>query len=900
MGKYDNVFLPWSQWKVTERLGKGGFGTVYEAERELFGKKEKAAIKVLTIPSDPSEIEEDYSDGYDYESIVRKYTGFLRNIVNEYQLMADLKGHTNIVNCHDIATIAHKDGIGWDVYIRMELLTPLQKLLRTQTLTTDQIIKLGMDICSALIVCEKKKIVHRDIKPENILISEYGDYKLGDFGIARNMDHATAATKIGTERYIAPEVLMQNKYDRSVDIYSLGLVLHWLLNERKMPFIHGTQPPSAAEIRTALNRRLRGEPLPDPVNGSTELNAVIRKACAYKSEERYRSAQEMLNALQAVRNRRVCKKAEPFVQKSASVSSKILGIHFGVQEVCVSVLHEGRCRNLLKIPAYVAITPAGETLSGSRAIRYKACHEKTPLYSAIELLKANKYTNGFYDSYKGADMDDIFVSFAKEIRRKLDETAWKELDKCILSVTSCPFHKKEKLRSHMSHAGFNVYRIVNTAAACSYSDLYARTDDFHHIGFVLEGKNIELSFVENSKDVFEVIGLCSLTPDQGQQIRTSVLMKLLEQKCPDYKSEIEKAKWIWYGDHQAMERNKTKVVQDVGIQAAAGAALYGAQLLGEITGKLCLLTIPNAYGIEIAGTEGKNEQQLLKFQWLIGEQTTIPARSKEIIYERKPGMKREETLKIYGSVTKYGDRAGLGSVIIAQESLQKWFAYFSKEPDKVGISLSLDANEYLTVVLRNLSSGEKQELLFSQKHPVQSRPRTGRALDYDQILTGAGKEMKRISQSIEKLDEKQKATPVGNGLLQIEKQCKKQYEKVRDTINSWNKGIGLAVPDIGLANDLLQIVDSMEYGVRAIAVNSIGQPERILINCYHSFLKFLENSMEIIPIPAEGEYFDAKYHYALMYETDSKKEENIVSEELQRGYYMGMHVLRPAKVKVVN
>lgn len=300
MTGFENIQLPWSDWKIVRNLGHGGFGCVYEVERELFGRKEKAALKVLTIPKDQSEVEADFTDGYDEGSIRKKYEDYRDKVIQEYQLMSEMKGHTNIVNCDDFAAVPLSEGIGWKVYIRMELLTPLEKVLRSESLSTDQIIKLGIDICKALDLCEKKNIVHRDVKPANIMVSEFGDYKLGDFGVARTMDHTTNATSIGTEKYMAPEVIRRERYGKEADLYSLGLVLYWLLNNRRMPFVPANRIPTQDEVNTAQSRRIRGDVIPEPAYGSDALKQVVKKACAYLPKDRYHSAQEMMEALQSV------------------------------------------------------------------------------------------------------------------------------------------------------------------------------------------------------------------------------------------------------------------------------------------------------------------------------------------------------------------------------------------------------------------------------------------------------------------------------------------------------------------------------------------------------------------------------------------------------------------------
>lgn len=287
----------WQGWKVVKKLGTGGFGAVYEIERELFGKTERAAIKVISIPKENDEIEELYNEGYDEESVAAHYKSFLEDIVKEYSLMFDMKGHTNIVYCDDMKYIEHKDGIGWDIFIKMELLTPLTKLA-LDSFSETEVIKLGVDICRALVVCKSQNVIHRDIKPQNIFVSRTGDYKLGDFGIAKVSERTQSGTAIGTLGYMPPEVGLGKPYGVAADIYSLGLVLYWLLNNKKLPFLPtGAQVPTAEQKSAANLRRMGGEELPDPVHGSDELKKIVRKACEFKPENRYSSANEMLKAL---------------------------------------------------------------------------------------------------------------------------------------------------------------------------------------------------------------------------------------------------------------------------------------------------------------------------------------------------------------------------------------------------------------------------------------------------------------------------------------------------------------------------------------------------------------------------------------------------------------------------
>ena len=297
MGNEKEIRLPWPGWTIGKYLGAGGYGKVYEIERTLSGVRERAALKVVSRPADDAEIEACYENGYDQASMKASYEEEIQRYVKEYELMKELQGQTNIVSCDDFAVVPRKDGIGGQIFIRMELLTPLQKATKQSMLSESEVIRLGKDICKALILCEARHIIHRDIKPENILISKFGDYKLGDFGVARVQDHTTNATKMGTHGYAAPEVEHGQKYGKEADIYSLGITLYWLLNNRRMPFLNADEAVTAMKNQEALRRRYEGEKLPAPKNGSQKLKQIVLKACAYRPVDRYRSAQELYDAL---------------------------------------------------------------------------------------------------------------------------------------------------------------------------------------------------------------------------------------------------------------------------------------------------------------------------------------------------------------------------------------------------------------------------------------------------------------------------------------------------------------------------------------------------------------------------------------------------------------------------
>lgn len=293
----------WGVWKIKKLLGEGSFGKVFEIEREDFGRTYKAALKVITIPQSESELKSVLADGLDAQSVTEYYRSFVMEVVEEFALMADFKGNSNIVSYEDHMVVEHQNGIGWDILIRMELLTPLLEYTSAEhPMGRNDVIKLGVDMCRALEYCRKQNVIHRDIKPENIFVSRGGDFKLGDFGIARTAEKTMSGlSRKGTFSYMAPEVYKGEEYGASVDIYSLGIVLYRLLNKNRTPFLPVyPKQITHSDRENAIAQRIAGQQMALPVDAQDRLGKIILKACAFRPQDRYTSPEQMRMELEFV------------------------------------------------------------------------------------------------------------------------------------------------------------------------------------------------------------------------------------------------------------------------------------------------------------------------------------------------------------------------------------------------------------------------------------------------------------------------------------------------------------------------------------------------------------------------------------------------------------------------
>ena len=291
----------WPEWKVDGIIGEGSFGKVYKCVREEFGMTFESAVKVINIPAGMAEYESIRTECNSEAELRSFFEGIVSDFSNEIKLMLMLKGAANIVSVDNYKIVEKTDEFGWKIYIFMEHLTSFVDYCAGKSFTEDEVKNFALDMLNALTICAKSNIIHRDIKPANIFIDRFGSYKLGDFGVARQLESSVSMmSKKGTYNYMAPEVFKGNKYDKRADIYSLGMVMYKLLNNNRDPFIDPHKPMvTYAEKSSAADRRWRGEKLPAPCNASPAMAEIILKAVEFNPENRYADAAEFKAAVLA-------------------------------------------------------------------------------------------------------------------------------------------------------------------------------------------------------------------------------------------------------------------------------------------------------------------------------------------------------------------------------------------------------------------------------------------------------------------------------------------------------------------------------------------------------------------------------------------------------------------------
>jgi len=261
------------RYRLDEKIGTGGMSTVYRAFDPTLERW--VAIKLMhrDISEDPDQLER-----------------FRR----EARAVARLQ-HPHVVTVIDFG---EDDGTPYIVLECISGETLKERIRRMGRLPVAEAVAYAIEIGRALSAAHAERLVHRDVKPQNVLINTEGRAKVTDFGIARSLEaHSLTATGrvLGTTDYVSPEQALGHEVTEQSDLYSLGVVLFEMLTG---------EVPFNAESQVAVAMKHVKDPLPDVQRvrpeASAALAAVLERATAKQTENRYATADELVHDLEEV------------------------------------------------------------------------------------------------------------------------------------------------------------------------------------------------------------------------------------------------------------------------------------------------------------------------------------------------------------------------------------------------------------------------------------------------------------------------------------------------------------------------------------------------------------------------------------------------------------------------
>ena len=278
------------EFEVIRELGRGGMGVVELAVQTAL--KREVAIKRL-LEDDPAD-----ADALLCEA---RLTGALEhpNIVPVHAVLSDERGPAVVMK--------RISGVEWSAR------------LESGTLDLDEQLDVFVQVCRAVAFAHSRDVVHRDIKPSNVMIGEFGEVYLVDWGLARHLDDGVfrSTRLMGTPGYMPPE-MVEGRTEKRSDVYLLGATLHEVLT--------GGLRHSGPDLVAVLMSAARSEPFDYPPAVPAGLAEICNRACAADPAQRYASVDELIAAVRLYRERRVAESlatiAESRVQLLGAVIAK--------------------------------------------------------------------------------------------------------------------------------------------------------------------------------------------------------------------------------------------------------------------------------------------------------------------------------------------------------------------------------------------------------------------------------------------------------------------------------------------------------------------------------------------------------------------------------------------------
>lgn len=291
-------------WYVGKQLGNGTDGKVFSIYRKKYdGTRETAVMKMLRLGENRNERKTFNINNYE-EASQQGYEKIIKTVRNSIETVKKADNGKFFIRYEDIELRNASDGKGKLILIKLEEGKSLAQVLKGFSFTLEETYRLGINICQALNKCRSFDYVYPNLKPENIIFDKEGRCKIGDFGSFSCLEPAkTSISYKRTQYYMAPEFIKTGNINCTCDTYSLGLILYMLTNRGRLPF---TEPyPNDVTVNSlneSTERRMRGEELPKPALASDQMWKIIKKACAFKVNERYFTPEQMLSDLRNALN----------------------------------------------------------------------------------------------------------------------------------------------------------------------------------------------------------------------------------------------------------------------------------------------------------------------------------------------------------------------------------------------------------------------------------------------------------------------------------------------------------------------------------------------------------------------------------------------------------------------
>ena len=548
------------------------------------------------------------------------------------------------------------------------------------------------------------------------------------------------------------------------------------------------------------------------------------------------------------------------------LSDSVLGIYLDTDMIHVRIWLDGKSRPVLSMPAYYILDDLGEVLVGSRALVHVKMNQKKNIHSVLAFMQDS---DRLVDSTLEPCGVRYCIALMKELRKELEKTAFAQVRDCVVTISVPEIVTQKNVRTAMEKAGFQVLRCTSIVEACAFSKAQLMNHDQQFQVRVIanhERQNLKVEYSDHSDKIKMLEGLEYTFGEKHP--------KTTDMACYDLSDEKSRRELGW----EAAEYEELSVV------AADGAAAQGATFRGKASKHITLLAIsPWKLGIEIETIRGGRE--CFPLTWFSEEQELIPIKTDEVNISLDSGIAGKR-------LNLYLENAG------SRRRIRTWKMeeVCPELPKNVSqlvawIDVGLEGGA-VTVVLQ---AGEKTAEINLNRYHEEKMNRCSDATTFvpESIVESVLHAGNEFCRGAENLDDAKTDLALGKGIRMIAGQAEEAFADCQ----SGNTSIRVST----LIEKMLAVKDNIEYGITSAERTTKRMEymkEKLLLIDFRNALERSLYQLNVTPVEANGAVFDPYIHEAVHIEETDLVEENRVVSEVQKGYFFGGKLYRPARVVV--
>lgn len=570
---------------------------------------------------------------------------------------------------------------------------------------------------------------------------------------------------------------------------------------------------------------------------------------------------EAENVWRAAYAEKILKEVKAYEYAGAMLpQDSVLGVYLDTEVLHVRSWINGKIRPVISIPAYYVFDELDDILTGSRAVVHTKVRKDVSLHSVLAFMQ--EWTGTGNGVLENAGVK-YCIALMKELKRNLEKNAYGAMQNCVLTISAPEIAVQKNVQTAMEQAGFHVLRVISVVEACALAKAYPMSEDQQILVRVLANNERQNLTADYTGDMLE-----SLEYTFGEKLPDTTTSDMVQYCFSDAISRKDLGR-------------ESDQYEELAVAAADGAVCQGVKLTTILTESILLLTIfPWKVGIEIVTDQN---EKVFPLTWISKEPKLIPTRGKESLSVSLNSGIQKKCLRLYLE-------ADYSTKLIREWNLEEICQGFPKDTSQLEIQMEIDCEA--TSLTLAICAGEKVVKVGLNQYENEKINRIPMETTYvpETICRKIWHASQEFCQEAEKINAD---SAIGKGIQMIARQAEEVFAE--------NVLANREIRVNALIEKMITVKDNIEYGLTGADKTTKREEyldEKLLLTHFRKALRENLYRLNIESIEANGISFDPYIHEAMHIEETDVVEEDLVVGEIQKGYFFGDKLYRPAKVVV--